>query len=88
MSGTYCPHPPAPDNGPPDVESVAARRARTAARKRKERWRKIPLSVAIVALIVISCGLLGWRKRIRTPLLERTRKELTKEIAWAKYRTT
>ncbi len=52
------------DNGPPDVESVAARRARTAARKRKDRWRKIPLSVAIVLLITISCGLLGARKQV------------------------
>jgi hypothetical protein len=52
------------DNGPPDVESVAARRARAAARKRKDRWRKIPLSVAIVALVAISCGLLGWRKQV------------------------
>jgi predicted Zn finger-like uncharacterized protein len=52
------------DNGPPDVESVAARRARTAARKRKDRWRKIPLSVAIVVLVAISCGLLGLRKQV------------------------
>ena len=52
------------DNGPPDVESVAARRARTAARKRKDRWRKIPLSVAMVLLVAISCGLLGWRKAV------------------------
>lgn len=60
--------PPAPaaelDNGPPDIESVAARRARAAARKRRNRWRQIPLPVAIVALIVISCGLLSWRKEV------------------------
>jgi len=60
--------PPAPaaelDNGPPDIESVAARRARAAARKRRNRWRQIPLSVAIVALIVISGGLLSWRKEV------------------------
>jgi len=52
------------DNGPPDIESVAARRARSAARKRRDRWRKVPLSVTIVALIALSCGLLGWRKDV------------------------
>jgi predicted Zn finger-like uncharacterized protein len=60
--------PPAPaaelDNGPPDIESVAARRARAAARKRRNRWRQIPLPVAIVALIAISGGLLSWRKEV------------------------
>ena len=60
--------PPAPaaelDNGPPDIESVAARRARAAARKRRNRWRRIPLPVAIVALITISGGLLSWRKDV------------------------
>src|SRR5205807_10564499 len=60
--------PPAPaaeiDNGPPDIESVAARRARAAARKRQDRWRRIPLPVAIVALIAISGGLLSWRKDV------------------------
>jgi predicted Zn finger-like uncharacterized protein len=60
--------PPAPaaelDNGPPDIESVAARRARAAARKRRNRWRRIPLPVAIVALIAISGGLLSWRKDV------------------------
>jgi predicted Zn finger-like uncharacterized protein len=52
------------DNGPPDIESVAARRARAAARKRRNRWRRIPLPVAIVALIAISGGLLSWRKDV------------------------
>ena len=52
------------DNGPPDIESVAARRARAAARKRRNRWRRIPLPVVIVALIAISAGLLGWRKDV------------------------
>ena len=33
-------------------------------------------------------ALIGWHKRVRTPLLARTRKELTKEISWARYRTT
>ena len=52
------------DNGPPDIESVAARRARAAARKRQTRWRRIPLPVTIVALIAISGGLLSWRKDV------------------------
>jgi predicted Zn finger-like uncharacterized protein len=60
--------PPAPpaeiDNGPPDIESVAARRARVAARKRQNRWKKIPLPVAIVVLIAISAGLLLGRKEV------------------------
>jgi hypothetical protein len=62
--GDGVPTPAEMDNGPPDVESVAARRARTAARKRKDRWRKVPLAVAIVLLIAISGGLLGWRKTV------------------------
>ena len=52
------------DNGPPDIESVAARRARAAARKRRDRWRKVPLSVTIVALIALTGGLFGWRKDV------------------------
>jgi predicted Zn finger-like uncharacterized protein len=52
------------DNGPPDIESVAARRARTAARNRKNRWRRTALPVTIVALIAISVGLLSWRKDV------------------------
>ena len=50
------------DNGPPDIESVAARRA-AAARKRRSRWR-IPLPVAIVVLLALSAGLLGCRKDV------------------------
>ena len=52
------------DNGPPDIESVAARRARAAARKRQNRWRRVALPVVIVALIAISGGLLNWRKGV------------------------
>jgi predicted Zn finger-like uncharacterized protein len=52
------------DNGPPDIESVAARRARAAARKRQNRWRRVGLPVVIVALIAISGGLLSWRKSV------------------------
>jgi len=51
------------DNGPPDIESVAARRSRNAARKRRNRLR-IPLPFAIAGLIAISVGLLSWRKDV------------------------
>ncbi len=51
------------DNGPPDIESVAARRARAAARKRRSRWR-IPLPAVIAALVVLSGALLGWRRDV------------------------
>ena len=55
--------PPEVDNGPPDVESVAARRARSKARQRRSRWR-VPLPVAIVALVAVCTVLLGWRKDV------------------------
>ena len=51
------------DNGPPDIESVAARRARAAARRRRSRVR-IPLPLAIVALVALCAALLGWRKDV------------------------
>jgi predicted Zn finger-like uncharacterized protein len=51
------------DNGPPDVESVAARRSRAAARKRRSKWR-IPVPVVIVVLISACVALLGWRKDV------------------------
>ena len=51
------------DNGRPDIESVAARRARAAARRRRDRLR-VPLPVAIVALIALCVALLGWRRDV------------------------
>ena len=51
------------DNGPPDVESVALRRARADARRRRAKWR-IPLPAAIVALVTVCVVLLGWRKDV------------------------
>jgi hypothetical protein len=51
------------DAGPPDIESVAARRARADARRRRNRLR-IPLPLAIVALVTLCAALLGWRKDI------------------------
>jgi len=51
------------DAGPPDIESVAARRARADARRRRNRLR-IPLPLAIVALATLCAALLGWRKDI------------------------
>jgi hypothetical protein len=51
------------DTGPPDIESVAARRARANPRHRRNRLR-IPLPLAIVALVTLCVALLGWRKDI------------------------
>jgi predicted Zn finger-like uncharacterized protein len=51
------------DTGPPDIESVAARRSRNMARKRRSRLR-IPLPFAIAAMIAISVGLLSLRKEV------------------------
>jgi hypothetical protein len=51
------------DTGPPDIESVAARRDRANARRRRNRLR-IPLPIAIVALVTLCVALLGWRKDI------------------------
>ncbi|MCX7310739.1 MAG: zinc-ribbon domain-containing protein [Alphaproteobacteria bacterium] len=51
------------ENGSPDVESVAARRPRTKARRKRSRWR-IPLPALIAALVLLSAGLLGLRKEI------------------------
>jgi hypothetical protein len=51
------------DNGPPDIESVAARRARAKARARRNRFR-VPVPLAIVALVTLCVALLGWRRDI------------------------
>jgi predicted Zn finger-like uncharacterized protein len=51
------------DNGPPDIESVAARRARATARRRRSRVR-VPLPLVIVALATLCAALLGWRKDV------------------------
>jgi predicted Zn finger-like uncharacterized protein len=51
------------DSGPPDIESVAARRARTTARQRRGRFR-VPLPAAIIALAALCVALLGWRKDV------------------------
>jgi predicted Zn finger-like uncharacterized protein len=49
------------DDGPPDVESVAARRDR--ARRRQTRWR-LPLPVAIAVLLTLSAAAVGLRKDV------------------------
>jgi predicted Zn finger-like uncharacterized protein len=51
------------NNGPPDIESVAARRARSNARRRRNRIR-LALPLTIVALATLSAALIGWRKDI------------------------
>jgi predicted Zn finger-like uncharacterized protein len=51
------------DNAPPDIESVAARRPRTASRKHKPRGR-LPLAAAIAALMLVSAMLVSFRKDV------------------------
>lgn len=51
------------DNGPPDIESVAARRARTKGGRRRSRGRML-LPAAIAAMIILCVGLMGWRKDV------------------------
>jgi hypothetical protein len=41
----------------------------------------------LAALVPFFMGM-GRKKRVATPLFERTRRELRKEISWARYRTT
>jgi predicted Zn finger-like uncharacterized protein len=48
------------DTGPPDIESVAARRARKSSAGHKRR--RLPLSAIITVLIVLCIGLVHWRK--------------------------
>jgi len=49
------------DNGPGDIESVAARRSRAAKRRSNLR---IPLPVAIVAMLALCAGLIGLRREV------------------------
>jgi predicted Zn finger-like uncharacterized protein len=51
------------DNGPPDIESVAARRARTKGRRRRSRSRML-LPAAIAAMVILCVSLIGWRKDV------------------------
>jgi predicted Zn finger-like uncharacterized protein len=55
---------PAPGSLPlaEDIETVAARRAREAARNRRLRWPGLP--TAILGLILLDLGLIGWRTDI------------------------
>ena len=50
-------------------------------------WAGALIMAAVVFIPAIISGLLGYKKRITNPL-PRTRAELSKEITWAKYRTT
>lgn len=50
-------------------------------------WAGGLIIAAALFIPAIVTGLLGWQKRIKNPL-PRTRAELSKEITWAKYRTT
>ena len=50
-------------------------------------WAGALIMAAVLFIPAIVSGLLGYKKRITNPL-PRTRAELSKEITWAKYRTT
>lgn len=50
-------------------------------------WAGALIMAAVVFIPAIAGGLLGYKKRVTNPL-PRTRAELSKEITWAKYRTT
>ena len=50
-------------------------------------WAGALIMAAVLFIPAIISGLLGYKKRITNPL-PRTRAELSKEITWAKYRTT
>lgn len=50
-------------------------------------WAGALIMAAAMFIPAIVSGLLGYKKRITNPL-PRTRAELSKEITWAKYRTT
>jgi uncharacterized membrane protein YqjE len=50
-------------------------------------WAGALIVAGIVFIPAIVTGLVGYQKRLKNPL-PRTRAELSKEISWAKYRTT
>jgi uncharacterized membrane protein YqjE len=50
-------------------------------------WAGALIMAAALFIPAIISGLLGYKKRITNPL-PKTRAELSKEITWAKYRTT
>jgi uncharacterized membrane protein YqjE len=50
-------------------------------------WAGALIVAAALFIPAIITGLIGYQKRIQKPL-PRTRAELSKEISWAKYRTT
>ena len=60
---TQSPHAPQIENQREDIETVAARRARAAAKRRRGGFR-IPLSVAIAAMLVACAALIGLRKDV------------------------
>lgn len=50
-------------------------------------WAGALIVAAVLFLPAAVTGLLGYKKRLTNPM-RRTRAELSKEITWAKYRTT
>lgn len=50
-------------------------------------WAGALIVAAALFVPAVVTGLTGWKKRLKDPM-PRTRSELSKEIKWAKYRTT
>jgi hypothetical protein len=50
-------------------------------------WAGALVVAAALFIPAIGAGLLGYRKRVTNPM-PRTRAEISKEVSWAKYRTT
>ncbi|HEY1586418.1 MAG TPA: phage holin family protein [Polyangia bacterium] len=50
-------------------------------------WAGALIMAAVMFIPAIISGLLGYKKRVTNPM-PRTRAEVSKEITWAKYRTT
>ncbi|MDB4967606.1 MAG: hypothetical protein JWN44_3295 [Myxococcales bacterium] len=50
-------------------------------------WAGALIVGAVCMIAAAATGLVGYQKRLKNPL-SRTRAELSKEITWAKYRTT
>jgi putative superfamily III holin-X len=50
-------------------------------------WAGALIVAAVLFVPALATGLAGWKKRLQDPL-PRSRAELSKEITWARYRTT
>ena len=50
-------------------------------------WAAGLIVAGAVGVVAAVAGLLGWRRRVRAPLLEKTRQGLEEDTRWAKRRT-